>query len=100
MSNKEIIPSVSGSITVYPKDKNDRMRKIYCKSEWFNGTEYFEFIEEESFLIIKRCLLEIPKKAIKLPKGRSFDKASKLPLGTFSIDEEESNEDELVIYYR
>jgi hypothetical protein len=93
------IPSVSGSITVY-KPKNDRNRKIYCKSEWFNDVEYFEFIEEESFLLIRKCLLEIPKKAIKMPKSRCFDMVSELPIGTFSVDDEESTEDELVIYYR
>ncbi len=92
------IPSVSGSITVYPK--NDRIRKIYCKSDWFNDVEYFEFINDGSFLLIKKCLLDIPKKAIKLPKSRSFDMVSNLPIGTFMIDDEESTEDELLIYYR
>jgi hypothetical protein len=93
------IPSVSGSITVY-KGRADRYRDIYSKSSWFDNSEYFVIQDDSESLIIKKCYMEIPKKAQKFTKARHFQFVSELPLGTFDIDEDESNEDELVIYYR
>ena len=93
------IHGVSGSITVY-KGRADRYRDIYSKSSWFDNSEYFVIQDDSESLIIKKCYMEIPKKAQKFTKARHFQFVSELPLGTFDIDEDESNEDELVIYYR
>jgi len=93
------IPVVSGSITVY-KGRADRYRDIYSKSSWFDNAEYFDIQDDGECLIIKKCYMEIPKTAQKFTKARHFQFVSELPLGTFDIDKDESNEDELVIYYR
>ena len=90
---------VSGSITVY-KGRADRYRAIYSKSSWFDNAEYFEIQDDGECVVIKKCYLEMPKTAQKFTKSRNFQFVSELPLGTFDIDEDESNEDELVIYYR
>lgn len=93
------IPVVSGSINVH-KGRSDRYRDIYSKSSWFDNAEYFDIKDDGECLIIKKCYLEIPKNAQKFTKARHFQFVSELPLGTFDIVEDESNEDELVIYYR
>ena len=93
------IPSVSGSISV-TKGREDRYKQLYSSSEWFNGAEYFNIQDDGESIVIKKCYMEIPKTAQKFTSGRHFQFVSELPLGTFDIDEEESNEDELVVYYR
>lgn len=93
------IPVVSGSIKV-GKGRADRYRDIYSKSSWFDSAEYFDIQDDGECLTIKKCYLEIPKTAQKFTKKRHFQFVSELPLGTFYIDEDESNEDELAIYYR
>ena len=90
---------VSGSITIY-KGRLNHYRVIYSKSSWFDNAEYFDIQDDGECLIIKKCYLEIPKNAQKFTKARQFQFVSELPLGTFDIDEDESNEDELFIYYR
>ena len=93
------IPSVSGSISI-TKGRTDRYKQLYSNSKWFDVTEYFDIQDDGESLIIKKCYMEIPKTAQKFTSGRHFQFVSELPLGTFDIDEEESNEDELVVYYR
>ena len=93
------IPSVSGSISI-TKGRSDRYKQLYSSSEWFDGTEYFDIQDDRESLTIKKCYMEIPKTAQKFTSGRHFQFVSELPLGTFDVDEEESNEDELVVYYR
>jgi len=89
---------VSGSISI-TKGRADRYRQLYSSSEWFDGTEYFDIQDDGESLIIKKCYMEIPKTAQKFTSGRHFQFVSELPLGTFDIDEEESNDGELVVYY-
>ena len=93
------IHGVSGSITVN-KGRANRYKDIYSKSLWFDNAEYFDIQDDGEMLIIKKCYMEIPKTAQKFTKTRHFQFVSELPLGTFDIDEDESNEDELVVYYR
>jgi hypothetical protein len=90
---------ISGSINV-GKGRADPYRDIYSKSPWFNSAEYFDIQVDDECIVIKKCYLEIPKKAQKFTTSRHFQFKSELPLGTFCFDEEESNEDELLIYYR
>lgn len=93
------IPVISGSISVYDGRK-DRYRQIESSSRWFDDEEYYVIKDDEDgCLTIKKCYMEIPKNAIKFSKTRRFHFVSQLPKGTFCFDEEESNEDELVIYY-
>ena len=52
-------------------------------------------------MTIKKCLgIEIPKNAQKFPKTKHFQFTSELPIGKFEFDEDESDKDMLVIYYR
>lgn len=90
---------ISGSISV-SKGRAYPYRQLYSNSEWFDNAEYFVIEDDGECLIIKKCYMEIPKNAQKFTSGRHFQFLSELPLGTFEFDEEESNEDELVIYYR
>lgn len=90
---------IKGTISVY-KGKGDRYRQMYSGSDWFDNAEYFDIQDDGYCLIIKKCYMEVPKTAQKFTYGRQFHFVSELPLGKFEIDSEESNEDELVIYYR
>jgi hypothetical protein len=89
---------ITGSISI-SKGRKDRYRDIYSGCKWFDSAEYFVVEAIDGCLIIKKCYMEIPKKAQKFSKARHFQFVSELPLGVFDIDTEESNEDELVIYY-
>jgi len=86
------------TISITQHWKSDRYKKIYSNSKWFDDAEYFNIEDKGDFLIIRKCYMEIPKTALKF-SGRKFVFVSELPLGVFDIDMEESNEDELVIYY-
>ena len=88
------------TITLYPTGSNGRRKNIYCKSNWFSDAEYFQFINEDGSLIIKKCYLEIPKGAVKMSKNGYLQLNIDIPLGTFDIDFEDSNEDEIVVYYK
>lgn len=88
---------IEGSVSIY-KGRADRYRAIYSGSSWFDGVEYFVFEDDGYCLVIKKCYMEIPKKAMKFTKHRNFQFVSEIPLGTYEFDEE-SNEDELIIYY-
>ncbi len=90
---------VSGSISVYDGRK-DRYRQIKSSSRWFNDADYYVINDDGECLVIKKCYMEVPKNAQKFSKTNRFHFVSDLPKGTFCFDEEESNEDELVIYYR
>jgi len=94
MNENEIIGNIS--IT---KGRAEPYRQVYSNSSWFNDAEYFIIEDDGECLVIKKCYLEIPKKAMKLTSGKNFQFRSDLPLGKFEFDKEESNEDELVIYY-
>ena len=90
---------ISGTIKVR-KGKSDRYKMIYSNCKWFEDAEYFDIQENNEVLVIKKCYMIIPKTAQKSKKVGFFYCVSELPLGTFNIDENESNEDELVIYYK
>ena len=90
---------VSGSINV-TAGRNERYRQVHSNSKWFDSSEYFTIKDDGECLTIKKCGLQIPKKAQKFTSSRHFMYVSQLPLGRFEFDVEESSEDELVIYYR
>ena len=89
---------VTGNISI-TKGRLDRYRQIYSSCKWFDGAEYFDIQDDGESLLIKKCYMEIPKTAQKFTSSKHFQFVSELPLGIFDIDEEESNEDELVVYY-
>ena len=97
--NSCTIHSVSGSISIYDYKPRQGCKEIIIKSDWINDAEYF-IIEQDTYsLVIQKCYLEIPKKALKISKHNHLRIELEIPNGTFDIDEE-STEDELVIYYR
>jgi len=81
------------------KGESGRYKTLYSKSKWFDDCEWFQIIEEEDYLIIRKCLgIEIPKNAKKFTKARRFGNfVSEIPIGQYHSDESESNSDELVI---
>lgn len=90
------IPVVSGSIVI-SKGRAEIYRQFKSNSNWFKNYEYFTLKEEGDCLIITKHYLEVPKNAQKTKTGH-FMCLSQLPLGKFEFDEQESTEDELVIY--
>jgi hypothetical protein len=91
--------SVSGSISVYD-GRDYRYRQIKSNSNWFDDEDYYVIKYQDGTLTIKKCYMVIPKNAQKFSKNRTFHFACSLPKGTFKFDENDSNEDELVIYYQ
>ena len=81
------------------KGRKDRYRSLYSNSEWFDGCEYFVITDNGDYLSIKKCYMDIPKKAQVFTTSKHFSFVSELPLGWFDIDEDDSNEDEILIYY-
>lgn len=89
---------VSGSIVIN-KGRSEKYRQFKSNSNWFENSEYYSFEENGNCLIITKHYLEVPKNAQKTKTGH-FMCLSELPLGKFEFDEQESTEDELVIYCR
>jgi hypothetical protein len=87
------------SITNATKGKN-----VYCKSDFFVIGEYYVFFLDAERLVIKRCYMDIPKKAHKCNPnkgglGKKVFCSLDIPEGRYPIDLEESNEDQVVIYF-
>jgi len=91
------IPSVSGSIIVYDGTIINQ-KKLYSNSKWFD-CEYYNINLFDDYFTIKKCGLEVSKKARKLSKSKQLTLICDIPLGEFEFDED-STEDELVVYYR
>lgn len=87
------------SITVFSHD-SPNLRRLYSKSEFFSTGEYFVIEHDDNCLVITKCYLEIPSKALKITSKKTCRLVfqSDLPVGTYTFDEEETNEDQLVIY--
>jgi hypothetical protein len=91
---------VSGSISI-TKGRTERYRAVYSNSNWFDECEWYQINDDGECLTIKKCLsIEMPKTAQKLSKTKQFQFTSELPIGKFEFDEDESDKDMLVIYYR
>ena len=95
--DNSFLDGVIGTISVIDK-KRTRYKRLVCK-EWFNNIEYVTINDDGECLVIRKCYMEIPKSAKKIDRGFYVEIESDIPLGTFDLDEE-SNEDELVVYYR
>lgn len=98
MSN-ENIANVSGSITVYDGIRGTQ-KHIAISKEWATE-EYYTIEDDGECLIFKKCYMEIPKNAHKLRKGINLSiEHSEIENGKYVFDVDESNEDEVVVYYR
>lgn len=89
---------VSGSISV-SMGRTERYRNIYSNSNFFIVGEYYVLKDDGECLTITRCGLDVPKKAQMFIKT-GFQCISELPIKKFEFDAEESNCDEVRIYYR
>ena len=93
------IPVVSGSIIVYDGIRLSQ-KHIKINKDWAN-TEYFTIKDDGECLVIKKCYMDIPKNAYKLRKGCLLSiEHSEIQNGKYVFDNEESTEDEAVVYYR
>ena len=104
LTEKEVlhIGGVSGSITVKALERGNQ-RQILSKSKWFNPKSDYVVKDNGEYLTISRPDLDYRSKtykAIKLGSGWiRLNILSEMPIGTFDFDED-STEDELVVYYR
>jgi len=88
---------MSTSITI-SKSNNSSYRQIKINGKWFEGSEFFSIKEGEDYIIITKHYLDVPSKCHKSIRGY-FHLVSESPLGKHQIDQEESSEDELIIYF-
>lgn len=92
------IPVVSGSIRI-TKASSQSQRAIIPHCDWFLQHEYFTIDDDGEKIIFKKCYMEVPRRAYKLTKRGVFTILSEADLGTFNICVEETNVDEVVVYY-
>jgi len=96
------IPSVSGSISV-TKHTGINQVHISSKSNFFDG--YLIIKDDGESLTFTKPTIDYNGKMYKpkfYKKAQNYITAivSEMPLGKFDFDDEESTEDELVVYYR
>jgi len=90
---------VSGSITVYNGARSTQ-KHIAISKEWATE-EYYTIEDDGECLIIKKCYMEVPKTAKKLRGNKHISiEHSEIQNGEYVFDSDESNEDEVTIYYR
>jgi len=95
------IQNVSGSLSI-EKNNDKGQLKIVSNSNWFDS-EYVIVNVEEDCIIISKPILDYTGRMFKVMNIglNSLVKLTlELPIGNFEIDQEESTEDELVVYYR
>ena len=88
---------MSNTITI-SRSSNSSYRQVKINSDWYEGSEFFTVKTSDGFMSITKHYLDVPAKAYKSIRGY-FHFPTDIPLGKFEIDEEESNEDELIIYF-
>lgn len=96
MSNAQKYPE--NSITVYKGSYYGYVR-IYSNSKWFKGVEYCVLDDLGGCLVIKKCYIDVPDSAVKIGAKTVIQFPSEMPHGNYPIALDESDEDELVIYY-
>jgi hypothetical protein len=81
--------------------KRNYQQLHFSDKKWFDNCEFFSLYNdlENELIQIKKHYIDIPINARNLQKSRYFSIIAEIPLGKYEVDEEESNEDELVIYY-
>jgi len=87
-----------GKVTIYHHSDGKNII-IQSFSEWFNE-EYYTVDDDDEYLTIKKCYMEIPSRAKKIGKSRRLHiRLNNIPKGNYFFDEEE-NEDEIKIKYK
>jgi len=91
--------SVSGSINVCDGARYSQ-KNIHISTNWTNA-EYYTIKDDGECLVITKCFLDVHKKAKKLNNSNHLCiEHSEIQNGCYFFDDEESTEDEAVIYYR
>jgi hypothetical protein len=100
IKNNSVKADVSGSIRI-TKAALQSQRAIIPHCDWFLQHEYFTIDDDGEKIIFKKCYVEVPKRAYRLPKTGVFTILSEADLGTFNICVKETDDvDEVVVYYR
>lgn len=83
-------------VTIAKYRLNGVQRKITGKGIWFKNHSFFNLEFVDNYLIIKKCYNEDSKKRLKMNPSTQiyFD----IPYGNYEACEEESTDDELIIY--
>lgn len=89
------------NVTIYERQENPNCRIIYSLSDFFNSKVYVE--NHNTHAIFKKPDIDFNGKSYKPTKRKSgfmlTVSNNNLPSGQYSIDPEESNEDQIVIYF-
>lgn len=83
--------------------RDERYRRFSFKSDFFRAGEDYIVKETSRSLSFRRPNLDntfVTKKAIQNGNGVCFDLFSKVPIGIYQFDEEDSNEDRVVIHFK
>lgn len=93
------LSAISNSITVYDGARLSQKHIIIIKG-WANA-EYYTIKDNGECLVFKKCYMDVPKNAYKLRTGCQLSiEHSEIQNGKYFFDNEESNDDEAVVYYR
>ena len=91
--------SVSGSINVTDGARYSQ-KNIHISTDWAT-VDYYSIKDDGECFVITKHYLEIPANAKKINKSSHVCiEHSEVQNGRYFFDGEESNEDEVVIYYR
>lgn len=86
-------------------EKRPNIRSFAFRSDFFKDAEYYTIEECEGYFVVKKHRLEVPDNAFKITRNKITKRwqtgvnCETIPLGVFDIDTEDSDEDELYIYY-
>ena len=91
------LKTITGSINV-TKGSAPGFRQLKSNSDWFKNSEFYTIKSGGDCLIVTKHYIDVPIKAQRSKVGHFTCKLD-IPLGKFNFDEEDSTEDELIIYF-
>lgn len=73
----------------------------FSNKKWFDNCQFFSIYNdlENELIKIKKHYIDVPINARNVKKDTRFRLVAEIPIGEYKVDEDESNEDELIIYY-
>ena len=87
---------IQGSVTIYKSGTPD-CRQIKINGDWYKGSEFFSLKKFDECLVITRHYLDVPDNSLMSKRGY-LHCICDAPIGRYKISDE-SNEDELVVYF-
>ncbi|HRH53149.1 MAG TPA: hypothetical protein PLN38_07485 [Chitinophagales bacterium] len=84
---------------------NKNETRVYTNSSFFDDCEFYQVDVTDKKVVIKKCCLDTPKNAKTIRRTKKghiiFTLAlADIPCGVYPFDKEETNDDELVFYYK